>query len=95
MIIVAGHLTVKPDQRLSMLDKQRDIIAAARAAPGCLAFHLSADPVEDDRINVFERWDSKEAVEVFRGSGPSEDQQEDILGADVVQYEISNATSLT
>ena len=95
MIIVAGHLTVKPDQRLSMLDKQRDIIAAARAAPGCLTFHLSADPVEDDRINVFERWDSKEAVEVFRGSGPTEDEQEGILGADVVQYEISNATSLT
>ena len=58
-------------------------------------FHLSADPIEPGRINVFERWKSVEAVEAFRGSGPSEDQQAVIIEAKVLQYETAGSTSLT
>lgn len=95
MIIVAGHLVVDPDDRSAALDARRKVIAAARSADGCLDFHLSADPLEDDRINVFERWDSVAAVEAFRGSGPDADQQQSIRGADIAQYEIASSTSLT
>ncbi len=39
----------------------------------CSGLHrlpLAADPLELDRINVFEQWDSSDAVDAFRGSGP-------------------------
>lgn len=95
MIIVAGALTVAAENRDSYLEGCRTVIRAARAEPGCLDFSLSADPVDPSRINVYERWDSVESVERFRQAGPSDDQQAMIVGAEVAQYEIASATSLT
>ena len=95
MIIVAGWLRLAPSDRDGYLDGCRAVIEAARSAPGCIDFHLSADPLESDRINVFEQWESVDAVEAFRGSGPSDDQQATILDAHVAQHEIASTTSLT
>ena len=64
------------------------MIAAARATPGCHDFHLSPDPLEADRINVYERWESAHAVDAFRGAGPEPEQSAAILDAAVVQYEV-------
>jgi len=94
MIIVAGPIHVDPAARDGYLDSCREVIDAARGADGCLDFHLAADPVDPGRINVFERWETAETVEAFRGSGPSDEQGAAILGAAVVQYEIATATPL-
>lgn len=95
MIIVAGHLVVRPDRRQEMLEQHHVVITAARAAPGCLDFHLSADPLEPDRVNVHERWESVAAVERFRGSGPDGARWDAVLAADVRQYDVATWTSLT
>ncbi len=95
MIIVAGFLKVAPDQRENYLQGCIDVARAARVAEGCVDFHLSADPIEPGRINVFEQWESVEAVESFRGAGPSDGQEAMILDANVMQYEIAKSTSLT
>lgn len=94
MIIVTGWLRVEPGDRATYLAGCRDVVVAARAAPGCVDFHLSADPIEPGRINVVERWETAAAVEAFRGSGPSGEQQAQILDARVVQYETSSAQPL-
>lgn len=93
-IIVAGPIHVDAAERDGYLEACRDVIVAARAADGCLDFHLSADPIEADRINVFERWTSVAAVEAFRGSGPSGEQTASIRDAAVVQHEIAGSTPL-
>lgn len=95
MIIIAGHLTIDEAAREDYLDASRDIIMAARRSHGCHDFTMAADPVEADRINIFERWDDTDAVEAFRGDGPNDDQWEAIRSADVVQYEIVASTPLT
>ena len=94
MIIVSGHLRVDSAGRDAYLDGCREVIFAARRAPGCLDFHLSADPLEPDRINIFEQWESAEAVEAFRGSGPSDEQAAAILDASVYQHEVSSSRPL-
>ena len=94
MIIVAEPIHVDPAARDGYLDSCREVIDAARGADGCLDFHLAADPIDPGRINVFERWETAETVEAFRGSGPSDEQGAAILGAAVVQYEIATATPL-
>ncbi len=94
MIIVRGWLRVAAEERAAYLAGCRAVIEAARAAPGCGEFHLSADPIQQDRINVVERWASVGDVEAFRGSGPSDDQQSSILDAEVVQYEVTAALGL-
>ena len=94
MIIVAGFLKVDPVERENYLTDCIDLARAARSTEGCIDFHLSADPIEPGRINIFEHWESVEAVEAFRGSGPNDDQQVVIVEARVQQYEIAGSTSL-
>ncbi len=95
MTIVSGHLVVDPEQRDAYLETCREVVAAGRAAPGCLDFALSADLVDPSRINVLERWESREAVEAFRGDGVGEDQGAMIRSADVVECDVSAVRSLT
>jgi quinol monooxygenase YgiN len=93
-VIVAGSLSVDEHARAAYLDSCREVVRAARAAPGCLDFHLSADPLDPARINVFEHWDSLEAVEAFRGDGPPADQTAAIRHAAVVQHRVASSTPL-
>lgn len=92
MIIVSGKLHVNDRDRY--LESCDEVIRLARAAPGCVDFHLSADRLEPDRINVFEQWETVADVEAFRGSGPSDDQSAAIRDAAVDQHEIASTTRL-
>lgn len=94
-VIVSGHLLVSPDHRATYLDGCVEVVRMARQAPGCLDFTISADPLDPGRINVLERWTTREAVEAFRGSGPSSDQQGMILTAEVNEYDVAGTRSLT
>lgn len=94
MIIVSGPLYVDPAGRQAYLASCGEVIEQARRAPGCLDFYLSADPIESDRINVYERWESVAAVEAFRGSGPDGGQQAAIRKAAVVQHEVASTQLL-
>ncbi|MDR0342710.1 MAG: antibiotic biosynthesis monooxygenase [Nocardiopsaceae bacterium] len=94
MVIVAGHLIVAAEQRVAYLADAKPVVEAARAADGCLDFSLSADLVDPARILVFERWESPQAVEAFRGGGPSGDQAAAILGGSVTQYEVASTHPL-
>ncbi len=94
VIIVSGSIHVDQAERDSYLQGCRDLMVAARATEGCLDFHLSADPIEPDRINVYEQWVSVEAVEAFRGSGPSADQTAAIRDANVSQHEVASSQPL-
>lgn len=95
MIIVAGHLTVEPEHRESYLAGCVSVVAQARATPGCLDFAIAADLVEPGRVNVVERWESQEAVEAFRGSGPGGEQGAAMLSASVAEYDVAAVRDLT
>jgi quinol monooxygenase YgiN len=95
MVIVAGHLAVRPAQRDAYLAGCVDVVRQARGAPGCLDFVISADLVDEGRVNVYERWESQGAVEAFRGSGPSDEQGAAILSASVAEYDVAGSRSLS
>lgn len=95
MVIVAGHLLVAADRRSAYLEGCVAVVEQARAAPGCLDFSITADLLDPGRINVYERWESQADVEAFRGSGPSGDQQDAMLGASVAEYDVADVRSLT
>ena len=57
MIVIAGHLTLHPDDRDALLEAFGPIQAATRAEePGCLAYSFSADPLNADTVLIFEHW---------------------------------------
>ncbi len=95
MVIVAGQIIVDPAQRERYLAGCAGVVEQARRAPGCLDFAITADLIDKGRINIFERWETQEAVTAFRGSGPSEDQGAAMLSASVAEYDVAGVRSLT
>lgn len=94
MVIVAGHIIVEPQQRESYLAGSVSIVERARGAPGCLDVAVSADLIDALRVNPFERWESREVLDAFRKSAPS-----DKLGAirrslSVDEYDIADVRPL-
>ena len=94
MVIVAGHVTVDPEQRESYLASCVSVVEQARRTAGCLDFTVTADLIDAGRVNIFERWESQAAVEAFRGSGPSNEQRAAILSGSVAEYEIAEVRPL-
>jgi quinol monooxygenase YgiN len=94
MLIVAGHITVEPQQRESYLAGCISVVEQARRAAGCLDFAITADLIDPGRINIFERWESQAAVDTFRGSGPSNEQGAAMVSASVAEYDIADVRPL-
>jgi quinol monooxygenase YgiN len=95
MVIVAGYLIVDPPQREAYLSGCEAVVQQARRTPGCLDFAITADLVDPSRVDVFERWESRAAVEEFRGSGPSDEQHGSIVSAAVSEYDVGGERRLT
>lgn len=90
MLIVAGHLIVDERDRDCYVADCAAAVAMARQAEGCLDFAVSADSVDPRRVNVFERWRSRQLLDAFRGSGPDDDIRRRIREANVSEYGISS-----
>jgi quinol monooxygenase YgiN len=94
-VVVAGRLMVEPENRGDYLSTCVEVVRRARASAGCRDFAISADLLDPGRINVYERWDSRSAVEAFRGAGPSDEQGAATISASVSQFDVAEQRSLT
>ena len=72
MVIVAGHITVDPEQRESYLAGCMSVVEKARRADGCLDFVITADLLDAGRVNLFERWETQAAVEPSAEAPPEQ-----------------------
>jgi quinol monooxygenase YgiN len=95
VIIVAGHLRVDSGQREAYLRTCAEVVEQARQTAGCLDFSVTGDLLDGSRVNVFERWESLEQVEAFRGDGVGGEQGALIVEAHVAEYEVGQVRSLT
>lgn len=91
MIIVSGRIYVQTGARERFLRSSEEAIVEARKFPGCRDFVVAADPIEPNRINVYEEWDSVEALLAFRGSGPDLELSSVIESAEVFRHTISSS----
>jgi quinol monooxygenase YgiN len=90
MLIIAGHLVISPSERDAYVAECVPIVDAARRAPGCLDYSVTADSLDPARIRIYERWEDEEQLLAFRGSGPSDSQQAAIVDADVKRYGVAS-----
>jgi quinol monooxygenase YgiN len=88
MLIVSGRLYVQPERRDAFLAASLEAVKQARQTAGCLDFVVAADPIEPDRVNVFEQWESEKALTSFRGAGPSPELRGEILRAEVATHRV-------
>jgi quinol monooxygenase YgiN len=63
VIIVGGQFKVDPAQREAFLRERHELMRTSRGEDGCLEYTYAADPLEPDRVILFERWESQEALD--------------------------------
>jgi quinol monooxygenase YgiN len=88
MIVVAGQIHVKRGKASAFVASSSDAMIAARKAKGFHDFIVAADPIEDNRINGYERWASVRDVMASRGGGPGDDLSALIVRAEVQRHSI-------
>jgi len=91
MIIVSGKIYVRSGARHEFLAASLEAVVQTRRSRGCRDFVVSADPIEPDRVNVYEEWESEEALLTFRGDGPGEDLSSSIVRADVARHVVASS----
>jgi quinol monooxygenase YgiN len=91
VLIVSGKIFVRSGAREEFLRLSREAIILARAAAGCLDFVVAADPLEPDRVNVYEQWDSEASLLAFRGDSPGGSQFALITGAEVRRHVVASS----
>ncbi len=90
MLIVSGKLYLRPGSAERFLEASLEAVKLARQTSGCHDFIVAADPLETDRVNVYEEWESEEALLAFRGDGPGNEMQANIVSASVHRHTISS-----
>lgn len=90
MIIIAGTLHIDQSDRDGYLAAVVDVARQARRAPGCLDFVQTPDPLDPERINVYERWESDEHLHRFRNAGGPELELPALRSVNVYKYRVAS-----
>ncbi len=91
MLIITGKLYVAPEDRDKFVDGHIEIMKRAREHDGCIDLAISADMIEDGRVNMIEVFESEEALASWREISPAPSYQAEILGGDVQKHQISSS----
>ena len=98
MVIVGGTFEVEPSQRAQFIASREDMTRASRGEPGCLEYVFCADPIEANRVVLFERWESQQALDTHLAAlraGPRS-AGDDIkpISSSIMIYEVSGERRL-
>lgn len=55
---------------------------------------MTADPLDPGRLNLFERWESREALAAFRRSAPRSRRGAAMLSVSVAEYDVADVRPL-
>jgi quinol monooxygenase YgiN len=93
MLIIAGTFEVDPGRRDEFIAGKEAGMRESRGEAGCIAYVVSADPLEPGRVYLYERWESKEHLAPHLARMGAERAKPDpdavpVLSADIQQYEI-------
>ncbi|MEY8041729.1 putative quinol monooxygenase [Saccharopolyspora cebuensis] len=90
-LIIAGKVYVDPSERDRFVAGHQDLVEQARRYPGCLDLSISPDPTEPGRVNIFEHWESQEALDAWRAIAPAPSGSVAIADDHVRKHEISRS----
>jgi quinol monooxygenase YgiN len=89
MIIISGKIYVDEDKRDKYVAQFSDLMQRARKHPGCLDLVIAADPLEADRINNYEAWESEDDLEKWRTVANAPDLPFDKERSEVQKHQVS------
>ena len=91
VLIIAGHASVPAAERDAYVRAHRDLVRRCRSASGCLDVAITADPVDPARVNIFERWESQDALDAWRAVADAPDTGIDFRPDDVQLFTVTDA----
>jgi quinol monooxygenase YgiN len=92
LIIVAGHFVVDPEQREQFLSSRAEAMRISRSEAGCITYAFSPDPLDQGRVLLFERWESKADLAAHLAAmreRPRPPDTVEVRESELQQYEIS------
>lgn len=69
MIVVSGHIRIKPDQVARLRPAMRTVLETTRAEDGCILYAYAEDVLEPGLIRIVERWRDWDAL-TAHGAAP-------------------------
>jgi quinol monooxygenase YgiN len=90
-VIVAGWCTVDPKKRDEAVESFKALVLRARRAPGCLDLSITADPVDPNRVNIFELWQSEGDLKAWRAVAKHPKRVTPLLRAEVQKHVIERS----
>jgi quinol monooxygenase YgiN len=93
MLIVAGKgYLIDANLRDAFVASMQEATLRTRREPGCMDYVVAADPIETDRVNVFERWESAADLELhLTNTAVPEGIAAHVRSMEVLRYEVSAA----
>ena len=93
MLIIAGFVHVDAERRDEYVASFRDMVERGRSAPGCLDIFISTDSLEPTRVNIFERWASREDLDAWRKQANPPDTDIEMTGNQVTIFTATDERS--
>ena len=93
MVIVAGSFVVAAADRDAFIEGRRSGMEASRAEAGCLDYVFAADPLDPERVVLFERWEDQASLDAHL-AGPPMDTAVAPISASIVIYDIAGERPL-
>ena len=95
MIIIAGTISIDPSKADQALADAVEMMKATHEEQGNLAYVFSLDPLVPGQIQLFERWESEEALAAHSASAHMAEFRPKmggwgVTGADIKKYEIAS-----
>jgi heme-degrading monooxygenase HmoA len=91
MIMVSASISVRSGTREACLTRFGEAVAHARRTWGCRDFVVATDPIESNRVNVYEEWESGEARIAFRGDGAGDAVSSSLVKAEVATHLVASS----
>lgn len=92
MLIIAGHYLVDAAQRDAYVAAYGDLVTRARATRGCLDVAVTADTVNPERVNMYERWDDEDTLAAFRAVANPPDFDVELREMQVTKFSVGGET---
>ena len=95
MIIIAGTISIDPSKADQALADAVEMMKETHEEQGNLAYVFSLDPLVPGQIQLFEKWESEEALAAHSASAHMAEFRPKmagwgVTGADIKKYEIAS-----
>src|SRR5580698_5835535 len=93
MVVVAGWIDVDAKVRDAYLTSRLEAMVATREEPGCIEYVFSADPIDLERVRLFELWETREDLDVHLALLRSRSTQSaafEVVGREVLVYDVTS-----